>query len=186
MVWHLCVGTQCGVREASRPSGTWRVQNRLFALGLGGFEARLPPPLTLTLRVFGREVTAALSRWATGRWIFRTLARRSRRVAGAELGRLGPPSVPRSSHRRSERCGIVLHGVRLSRGGRRDQCRRDAVRRVFEALWTAFLGRRWQIDDLIAKDEFVVCRVTVSGTFGVRPHRPPDPLPNGCPRLLRS
>src|SRR6266849_10523177 len=37
----------------------------------------------------------------------------------------------------------------------------------------------WQIDDLIAKDEFVVCRVTVSGTFGVRPHRPPDPLPNG-------
>ena len=35
------------------------------------------------------------------------------------------------------------------------------------------------IDGLIAKDDFVVCRVTVSGTFGVRPHRPPDPLQNG-------
>src|SRR5260370_2883195 len=55
---------------------------------------------------------------------------------------------------------------------------RDAVRRVFEALRTAFPNRRWHIDDLIAKDDFVVSRVTVSGTFGVRPQRPPDPLPN--------
>src|SRR5258708_3338973 len=50
---------------------------------------------------------------------------------------------------------------------------RDAVRRVFEALRTAFPDRRWQIDDLIAKDGFVVCRVTVSGTFGVSPRRRP-------------
>jgi len=56
---------------------------------------------------------------------------------------------------------------------------RDAVKRVLEALRTAFPDRRWQIDDLIAEDDFVVCRVTVSGTFGVRPPRPPDPLPNG-------
>src|SRR6266516_2380275 len=56
---------------------------------------------------------------------------------------------------------------------------RDAVRRVFDARRTAFPDRRWHIADLIAKDDFVVSRITVSGTFGVRPHRPPDPLPDG-------
>ena len=56
---------------------------------------------------------------------------------------------------------------------------RDAVARVMGALRTAFPDRRWEIDDLIAEDDFVVCRLTVSGTFGVRPPRPPDPLPNG-------
>ena len=56
---------------------------------------------------------------------------------------------------------------------------RDAVARVMGALRAAFPDRRWEIDDLIAEDDFVVCRLTVSGTFGVRPPRPPAPLPNG-------
>ena len=56
---------------------------------------------------------------------------------------------------------------------------RDAVARVMGALRTAFPDRRWQIDDLIAKGDFVVSRVTVSGTFGARPHRPAGPLPKG-------
>lgn len=54
---------------------------------------------------------------------------------------------------------------------------RDAVRRVFEALRTAFPDRRWQIDDMIASGDQVVCRITVSGRFGARPERPPGPLP---------
>src|SRR5712692_866520 len=48
---------------------------------------------------------------------------------------------------------------------------RDAVRRVFEALRTAFPDYRLHIDDLMAKDDIVVYRVTVRGRFVVRPHR---------------
>ena len=39
-------------------------------------------------------------------------------------------------------------------------------------LRTAFPDRRWQIDDLIAEGDQVVCRMTVSGTFGRTPERP--------------
>jgi ketosteroid isomerase-like protein len=56
---------------------------------------------------------------------------------------------------------------------------REAVRRVIGALDVAFPDRRWAIDDMIAEGDLVVCRCTVSGTFGTVPPRPPGPLPHG-------
>src|SRR6266581_2884280 len=49
---------------------------------------------------------------------------------------------------------------------------REALRRVFEALRVAFPDRHWAIDDVIADANRVVCRMTVSGTFGRPPPRP--------------
>ena len=46
-------------------------------------------------------------------------------------------------------------------------------------LRTAFPDRRWQIDDLIAHGDQVICRLTVSGHFGSPPERPEGPLPTG-------
>jgi len=56
---------------------------------------------------------------------------------------------------------------------------REAVRRVLEVLRVAFPDRQWQIDDVIAEGDQVVCRMTVSGTFGATPERLPGPLPPG-------
>lgn len=55
----------------------------------------------------------------------------------------------------------------------------EALRRVFEALRVAFPDRHWAIDDVIADANRVVCRMTVSGTFGRPPPRPPEPVPPG-------
>jgi len=49
----------------------------------------------------------------------------------------------------------------------------------FRMLLTAFPDRRWEIDDMIAEGDKVVCRVTVSGTFGAVPERPPWEVPPG-------
>ena len=54
---------------------------------------------------------------------------------------------------------------------------RAALASVFRMLRTAFPDRRFQIDDLIAEGDKVVCRVTVSGTFGSRPQPPSSGLP---------
>ncbi|HET9017299.1 MAG TPA: ester cyclase [Thermomicrobiaceae bacterium] len=43
---------------------------------------------------------------------------------------------------------------------------------VFRSLHQAFPDRRWQIDDLIAEGDTVVCRMTVSGTYGENPPLP--------------
>lgn len=56
---------------------------------------------------------------------------------------------------------------------------REALSRVFHVLRTAFPDRRWQIDDLISEGDQVVCRMTVSGTFGTFPGPPQGPLPAG-------
>jgi len=56
---------------------------------------------------------------------------------------------------------------------------REAIKRVMQVLRVAFPDRRWQIDDMIAEGDQVVCRMTVSGTFGAPPERPPDPIPAG-------
>lgn len=56
---------------------------------------------------------------------------------------------------------------------------RDAVDKVHRMLRTAFPDRRFQIDDMIAEADQVVCRMTVSGTFGGTPPRPPTPVPPG-------
>ncbi len=56
---------------------------------------------------------------------------------------------------------------------------REAVRRVLQVLRVAFPDRRWKIDDMIAEGDQVVCRMTVSGTFGATPERSPGPLPPG-------
>jgi predicted ester cyclase len=55
----------------------------------------------------------------------------------------------------------------------------EALRRVFEALRLAFPDRRWAIDDMFAEADRVACRMTVSGTFGAPPTRPPEPVPPG-------
>src|SRR5579864_9620449 len=44
-------------------------------------------------------------------------------------------------------------------------------------LREAFPDRHYQIDDLIANADQVVCRLTASGTFGATPPRPPFPVP---------
>ena len=56
---------------------------------------------------------------------------------------------------------------------------REALGRVHKALWVAFPDRHWAIDDVIADADRVVCRMTVSGTFGAPPTRPPEPVPPG-------
>ena len=56
---------------------------------------------------------------------------------------------------------------------------REALSGVFHVLRNAFPDRRWQIDDLIAEDDRVVCRMTISGTFGTFPGPPQGPLPAG-------
>ncbi len=40
----------------------------------------------------------------------------------------------------------------------------DGLTRVFQSLVTAFPDRQWRIDDLLAVDDQVICRLTVSGT----------------------
>ena len=40
----------------------------------------------------------------------------------------------------------------------------DGLKRIMESLHTAFPDRQWQIEDLIAAGDKVVCRMTVSGT----------------------
>src|SRR5260370_12413363 len=55
----------------------------------------------------------------------------------------------------------------------------EALKRVHEALRLAFPDRRWAIDDIFAHADRVVCRMTVRGTFGAPPPRPPEPVPPG-------
>jgi len=40
----------------------------------------------------------------------------------------------------------------------------DGLRAVFTSLHDAFPDRQWQIDDLLAVDDRVICRLTISGT----------------------
>lgn len=40
----------------------------------------------------------------------------------------------------------------------------DGLKRVFKSLHTAFPDRQWVIDHLLAVDDMVICRLTVSGT----------------------
>jgi ketosteroid isomerase-like protein len=54
---------------------------------------------------------------------------------------------------------------------------RDAIGMVLQMLSAAFPDRHYQIDDIIAERDQVVCRMTVSGKFGGSPPRPSLPLP---------
>jgi ketosteroid isomerase-like protein len=54
---------------------------------------------------------------------------------------------------------------------------RDALKRVFQALHMAFPDRHWQLDAMIAEGDRVACLMTVTGSFGKVPPRPPGPLP---------
>lgn len=56
---------------------------------------------------------------------------------------------------------------------------RDAIGMVHRMLRAAFPDRQYQIDDIIAEHDQVVCRMTVSGTFGGTPPRPSMPMPPG-------
>src|SRR4051794_31410397 len=40
----------------------------------------------------------------------------------------------------------------------------EGLRAVFSSLHNAFPDRQWQIDDLLAVEDRVICRLTVSGT----------------------
>lgn len=55
---------------------------------------------------------------------------------------------------------------------------RAALASTFHMLRTAFPDRRFQIDDVIAEGDKVVCRMTVSGTFGGQPPQPSMVPPN--------
>jgi len=57
--------------------------------------------------------------------------------------------------------------------------RQESMAIGFRMLRTAFPDRRFEIDDMIAEDDKVVCRMTVSGTFGAIPERPPWEVPSG-------
>ncbi len=46
-------------------------------------------------------------------------------------------------------------------------------------LYAAFPDRRYQIDDIVAEGDQVVCRMTVSGTFAGTPPRPLIPAEPG-------
>jgi predicted ester cyclase len=63
------------------------------------------------------------------------------------------------------------------RAGQRQPRGRETIGMVFRMLRTAFPDRRYQIDDIIAEGDQVVCRMTVSGTFGGTPARPPMSMP---------
>jgi predicted ester cyclase len=65
-------------------------------------------------------------------------------------------------------------GLQLPRGG-------EGIAMVARMLRTAFPDRHWQMDEMIAEGDLVVCRLTVSGTFGHRPERPPFGIPPGQP-----
>lgn len=54
---------------------------------------------------------------------------------------------------------------------------KDAIAMVFNTLRTVFPDRRWQLDDMIGEGDQVVCRMTVSGTFGKPPGRPSVSVP---------
>jgi ketosteroid isomerase-like protein len=56
---------------------------------------------------------------------------------------------------------------------------REAIGMVFRMLRSAFPDRRYQIDDIIAEGDQVVCRMTVSGRFGGTPARPTMLVPPG-------
>lgn len=63
------------------------------------------------------------------------------------------------------------------RAGQQQPRGRETIGMVFQMLRTAFPDRRYQIDDLIAEGDQVVCRMTVSGTFGGTPTRPQMSMP---------
>jgi ketosteroid isomerase-like protein len=54
---------------------------------------------------------------------------------------------------------------------------RDAIGMVLRMLSAAFPDRQYQIDDIIAEHDQVVCRMTVSGKFGGSPPRPSLQVP---------
>ncbi len=63
------------------------------------------------------------------------------------------------------------------RAGQQQPRGRETIGMVFRMLRTAFPDRRYQIDDIITEGDQVVCRITVSGTFGGTPARPPMSMP---------
>src|SRR5690349_4967941 len=64
----------------------------------------------------------------------------------------------------------VNHGG--GRPGQQPPSGPEGLRHVFRSIRTAFPDRRWRIDDLIGEGDRVVCRVTVSGTYGEIPPIP--------------
>ncbi len=71
----------------------------------------------------------------------------------------------------------TVGAVNYASGRTAPQEGRQALASVFQMLRTAFPDRHFQVDDLIAEDDKVVCRMTVSGTFGAQPPLPSSGLP---------
>jgi predicted ester cyclase len=72
----------------------------------------------------------------------------------------------------------VNHGA--GRPGQQPPPGSEGLVGVFNSLQLAFPDRRWQIEDLIAADDMVACRLTVSGTYGEIP-----PIPVEGAMLMR-
>ena len=73
----------------------------------------------------------------------------------------------------------TTNAVNYASGRVAPQGGREALASVFRMLRVAFPDRRFHIDDLIAEGDKVVCRMTVSGTFGNQPQLPSPGLPPG-------
>lgn len=66
----------------------------------------------------------------------------------------------------------INHGGQAEQAQRRPPTGPVGLKRVFKSLLTAFPDRKYAIEDLIATDDKVVCRLTVSGTHQGVPEIP--------------
>lgn len=58
----------------------------------------------------------------------------------------------------------VNHGGQTSQAQRRPPAGPEGLKRVFGSLLTAFPDRKYLVEDLLAIEDKVICRLTVSGT----------------------
>src|SRR5216683_5895205 len=164
-----------------------------FHSGVGTWDdkPRLPLPLRLTLRVIGREVRAALSRWATGRW-FSGLWRGDRAELQEQSEVVSGRPVFRDQVIGDPKDVDVLHGVRLSRGRRRDQCRAlntdptvwQRIRRTVRSDPKRAADSYSADDEVVFRDEVINLPAAVGKGSPKGLEDPPDSIP--ATRLLRS
>src|SRR5713101_8496331 len=164
-----------------------------FHSGVGTWDdkPRLPLPLRLTLRVIGREVRAALSRWATGRW-FSGLWRGDRAELQEQSEVVSGRPVFRDQVIGDPKDVDVLHGVGLARGRRRDQCRAlntdptvwQRIRRTVRSDPKSAAYSYSADDEFVFRDEVINLPAAAGKGSPKGVEDPPDCIP--APRLLRS
>lgn len=66
----------------------------------------------------------------------------------------------------------VNHGGKTTQTQHQPPAGQEGLKRVFKSLLTAFPDRKYVIEDVIAEEDKVVCRLTVSGTHQGTPEIP--------------